>query len=228
MKTLFTIVTIVHYTCPIFRSPTSLLYADQGRFHWPCLILRGGCSNLEHSSKSIYNESMKNSSRNLRMQLNIDTSTTASKDKQHQLNKMLWNASRLGSFNELELLVKMGADINATNEQRVTDLVFPFDLVGWSAIHFAASYGHVDCIQRLVALGSSVNVRTAMHGWAPIHYATADGHAAAIDALLALGASANTRVNVSSTGARSSSTNAVAASNSSAIAAHNSSGADGA
>ena len=118
------------------------------------------------------------------MQLNIDTSTTASKDKQHQLNKMLWNASRLGSFNELELLVKMGADINATNEQRVTDLVFPFDLVGWSAIHFAASYGHVDCIQRLVALGSSVNVRTAMHGWAPIHYATADGHAAAIDALL--------------------------------------------
>jgi ankyrin repeat protein len=107
------------------------------------------------------------------------------------LNKRLWNATREGDVEALEELVRMGADVNATNVQRVSSHVFPFDFVGWSALHFAASYGREDCIHRLAALGAAIDSRTPVHGWAPIHLAAADGHALAIDALLALGASVN-------------------------------------
>jgi hypothetical protein len=92
------------------------------------------------------------------------------------LNRALWKACRDGEANIIASLVCHGAQINATNADSPSRFSFPFDLRTWTALHFAASYGHVSCVKKLCQLGAHVNARTKTHGWTPLHYAAHDGH----------------------------------------------------
>lgn len=57
---------------------------------------------------------------------------------------------------------------------------------GWTALHLAAFFGHVDCVRFLLQRGADVEAvsRNAMHN-RPIHAASAGGHAETLSALLA-------------------------------------------
>lgn len=101
---------------------------------------------------------------------------------------MLWKAAREGDAAILSVLCRRGARVNSTNPNPASKFKFPFNFEGWSAMHFAASYGHTACIKKLLKLKGDVSARTYRFGWTPLHYAAHDGHDDACEALLLGGA----------------------------------------
>ncbi len=108
---------------------------------------------------------------------------------------MLWRACRDGDVTVLYGLSYIGAQVNASNKISPSTVMFPFDLRTWTAMHFAASYGHAPCVNKLSKLGGDVNARTRTHGWTPLHYAAHDGYDDVCTALLNNGANVSARTN---------------------------------
>jgi ankyrin repeat protein len=46
---------------------------------------------------------------------------------------------------------------------------------GWTALHWAASYGHDECVKFCIEMGANVNARTNV-GWTPLHFASFQEH----------------------------------------------------
>jgi ankyrin repeat protein len=46
---------------------------------------------------------------------------------------------------------------------------------GWTALHCAAEYVHVDCVNLCIEMGANVNARTK-YGWTPLHIASQQAH----------------------------------------------------
>ena len=62
--------------------------------------------------------------------------------------------------------------------------VFPGrDHQGRSAVHFAASCGHVNLVEFLLQAGGSSSIPDK-HGFTPIHWAAYNGHEKCLEALL--------------------------------------------
>jgi hypothetical protein len=54
---------------------------------------------------------------------------------------------------------------------------------GWTALHWAAHYGHDKCAKYCVEMGANVNAHTN-EGWTPLHVASWEGHANVLHVLL--------------------------------------------
>ena len=90
------------------------------------------------------------------------------------------------------------ADISASAKIRPFKMLsskdnvsFPYDFYSWSCLHFAASFGHAECIRRLCKHGANVNAATRGHGWTPLHFASHAGHDDAVVQLLIARANAS-------------------------------------
>ena len=92
----------------------------------------------------------------------------------------LVEASKEGRLEEVETRLKKPQDPNAAN----TD--------GLTCLHFAAWYGHLDCVSSLLEAGASLN--QAQCGQAPLHVAAWQGHVEMVRFLLAAGASCDLAV----------------------------------
>jgi ankyrin repeat protein len=61
------------------------------------------------------------------------------------------------------------------------------DGFGWTALHCAATYKHVDCVKYCIEMGANVNART-IDGWTPLQCASSDGCINVVRVLLDAGA----------------------------------------
>ena len=74
------------------------------------------------------------------------------------------------------------------------DLVFSGDGDLWTPLHYAASEGHKDVAELLLASKAGVNAR-ADNGWTPLHHAALEGHKDVAELLLASKAEVNAKDN---------------------------------
>ncbi|MFH1108355.1 MAG: ankyrin repeat domain-containing protein, partial [Planctomycetota bacterium] len=98
----------------------------------------------------------------------------------------LFDAARDGDADLAASLIRQDADVNATDEERLTPL------------HVAAFGGQADIIRLLVSAGADVGARD-MFGFTPLHAAARDGQLAAVQTLVAGGAEVNATDNDGST-----------------------------
>ena len=80
-----------------------------------------------------------------------------------QLNERLFKAAKSGNMAQLNLLLKQGAQINATNANRET------------ALHAAAALGQYAAVRLLLQQGANPNATTS-NGWTPLHSAARFRH----------------------------------------------------
>ncbi|XP_034418439.1 ankyrin repeat domain-containing protein 10b isoform X1 [Cyclopterus lumpus] len=71
------------------------------------------------------------------------------------------------------------------------DLTVEDTFYGWTPIHWAAHFGKLECVMRLVQVGSSVNAVTSRFAQTPIHIAAFGGHPECLLWLLQAGAVIN-------------------------------------
>jgi len=123
-------------------------------------------------------------------------------------------AAKNGNREEIEKLIKAGADINARDNHHDTALHYAAanghieaikklielgaDIKAenedaYTALHSAALYGNTKAIEKLVELGADVNTRTSEGGYVALHFAAAVNDIEAIEKLVELGADVNTR-----------------------------------
>ena len=98
----------------------------------------------------------------------------------HRATKRVWKGLRNGTLDSAKLgeYIRAGFDVNAA-----------LNRWGLTALHIAAHWGRLHCIEALVAAGANVNA-TGDSGQAPLHSA-AGRHVDCIVALLAAGADPN-------------------------------------
>ena len=89
-------------------------------------------------------------------------------------------AAAQGNKTEVETLLKKGANVNATDENR------------WTPLHWAADVGHVETAKALLAGKADPNAKSGS-GATPLHRAAFQGHAAMVRLLLAAKADPNAK-----------------------------------
>ncbi|MCK4319154.1 ankyrin repeat domain-containing protein [Candidatus Micrarchaeota archaeon] len=90
------------------------------------------------------------------------------------LNEKLLKASKKGDTEEVELLLKKGADINAK------------DVNGKTALMWAAGYGPIEIAELLIEKGADVNARNE-YGQTALMWATMYGHKKIVELLIQKG-----------------------------------------
>jgi len=85
--------------------------------------------------------------------------------------QQLFKAADLNNIDEVERLLRNGADVNAANSKGTTALIL------------AANNGHVDCLKVLLKHGADVNVADN-DGATPFIYSAMEGHVDCIEVLL--------------------------------------------
>ncbi len=103
------------------------------------------------------------------------TSIIAPSMSVEQLNSNLFMAAKVGNSQLMTKLVQQGADVNARNEN------------GETALHAAATKGHVGVVNFLYGHNAETNART-VEGWTALHSAARFGHAGVVQALIEGGA----------------------------------------
>ena len=97
------------------------------------------------------------------------------------INTHLMVAASKGVIKEVELLLSLGADVNATGNARETPL------------HFAAQNGHQEMVEYLKEQGADINA-TVKDGRRPLHFAAQNGHQGIVVYLQEQGADINATV----------------------------------
>ena len=98
-------------------------------------------------------------------------------NEEWQKSVKLLKAARLGDLEGVLHAIDDGANINAVDKM----------YMNWTAVHYAAFYGHASLVERLVDFGADLDARDLLL-WTPLHYAALKGRADACDALLHCGA----------------------------------------
>jgi hypothetical protein len=97
------------------------------------------------------------------------------------LDEELLDAARNGDTARVRELLRKGANANAK------------DRGGWTPLHWAAFWGHVDVAKLLLEHGADVNAKESVYDATPLHVAAATGHADVARLLLEHGADVNAK-----------------------------------
>eukprot|EP00798_Chlamydomonas_sp_ICE-L_P000711 gene711-biopygen458 len=100
-------------------------------------------------------------------------------------DRQLLQSSQEGRVNEVVSLLERGANVNCCNDYG-------------TPLHYAALYGHLECIKALLDSGAEVN-KTNFFGFTPLHDAAGKGGVECIRALLNSGAGVDTPDNYGNT-----------------------------
>ncbi len=94
----------------------------------------------------------------------------------HELGKLLRNETQSASpdFQYIQDLITVGCPIDARDEH------------GWTKLHRAAWWGHLEMVKFLVSKGGDIEARTNF-GWTSLHNATNNGHLEVVKFLLSNG-----------------------------------------
>lgn len=84
---------------------------------------------------------------------------------QFNLNKQLWTSAKDGDATAMENALDEGADVLSADPECIRN----------TALHFAALWGRVTCVQTLLARGADPNARTIWES-SPLHYAVVRNH----------------------------------------------------
>ena len=115
-------------------------------------------------------------------------------------------AAGYGHVEAVRVLLKAGANINAQSEDGYTQESINVreiannleygtpSLKGYTPLHGAVEYGHVEAIRVLLKAGADVHAQ-GQNGFTPLHVAAAKGHVEAVRALLKAGADVNSDKN---------------------------------
>ncbi|MES0488637.1 MAG: ankyrin repeat domain-containing protein [Leptospirales bacterium] len=152
---LFSIATIVNQTAPgNSKSETRVIFETENQHNY---------------CKSPYNSDFIISRNGNSWQDQKSGSSMASKEDY----KLLLKYADEGEVKELKALInKSGVDLNHT------------DRSGDTALHLAASRGHLEVVQLLVASGANVNVQNLHRKSSPLHNAAYNGHLGIVEYLL--------------------------------------------
>lgn len=97
-----------------------------------------------------------------------------------ELNDRLLSAAKAGNINQINALLRQGAQVNRGNQSRET------------ALHMAAALGRNAAVSLLLQKGANPNATTT-GGWTPLHSAARFRHRQAASLLIARGAQINAR-----------------------------------
>jgi len=100
------------------------------------------------------------------------------------LNERLFEAAKNGNLQQLEFYISAGASVHARN----------ICSHSWTPLHYAATFGHPNCVRLLLTNGASIDVKDN-DNWTPLHGAVIMGHSDCARVLLAGGASVDTKDN---------------------------------
>ena len=79
-------------------------------------------------------------------------------------NKLLFGACKNNDIKKIkELVEEKGDDINEQN------------VYGWTVLHVASMYGHLETVKYLVEKGANINEKHK-YGWTALHFASRNGH----------------------------------------------------
>lgn len=125
-----------------------------------------------------------------------------------ELDKKLLAASEKGSVDEIQNLLKDGANINAIDEYGVSAIhlatqgnkieavqellsqkanIDSITTDGLTALHFAARKGYLEISVILLKNGANSNIKGFRYGRTPLHYAAEQGHSKVVLSLLMAG-----------------------------------------
>ena len=104
-----------------------------------------------------------------------DLDPNAIGDRNNYQETVLMAATRHGQLDIVQRLLKMGAEINATNK------------IGDTALYLASERGHLYVVKVLCELGANVNTAN-LGGWTPLMMASALAHLEIMQVLLDYGA----------------------------------------
>jgi ankyrin repeat protein len=74
-------------------------------------------------------------------------------------NKALLEGCKEGDFNKVRLALNFGADVNAKDNR------------GWTPLHFASYWNHIEIAKLLIEVGVDVRA-TDYDRWTPLHWAS--------------------------------------------------------
>lgn len=109
-------------------------------------------------------------------------------DKNQIANENLWDSARTGDERGLKLSLSALADIEST------------DTDGWTALIFAACHGRESCLALLIASGADLEAKDSQ-GWTSFMLACVNGHRACLGLLVAAGANVDAKDNDGQTAA---------------------------
>ena len=116
----------------------------------------------------------------------IPFTSNAQAEQDITISEELFEAAHLGYLPIVIDLVERGANVNYLNQDRVTPM------------HAAASRGHLNVMQYLLAQRAYLHPRTVQN-WHPLHHAVRFGHQNVVSFLLANGAPINLRTKTGQT-----------------------------
>ena len=93
-------------------------------------------------------------------------------------------AARTGNIEAIKQHIAAGTDVNAK------------DKYGESPLLFAATFGHKEIAELLIANGADVNTKIDKIGMTPLHIATGQGYKEIVELLIAKGADVNAKVEI--------------------------------
>ena len=97
-------------------------------------------------------------------------------------SRLLLDGAEKGDLRKVKYALNNYADINAKDD----------DVKGWTALHYASLYDHIEIVELLLREGANVNATDEWDQTA-LHHASSQGHPEVVKLLLAAGADVNAK-----------------------------------
>ncbi len=100
-----------------------------------------------------------------------------------EINKTLFEGCKEGDFNKVRLAINFGAEVRAKDNN------------GWTPLHYASYYNHIEIAKLLIERGTDVNAKGNGGGRTPLHVASTYNSIKIVELLIERGADVEAKDN---------------------------------